>query len=925
MNKRKSKRLISILLACLMVVSIFPAAAFADDGDTNNGTVIEGGTGTEKDPGNEPGNGNDNAAEDPVVAKIGDTNYTSLAEAFKAAKDGDTVTLTAAAAEQSMTIPKGTAKIIVTAEEGVTFTKAIRINASDIKITGIHFELSPERVNVGQNVIVSGAQNVTIEGNAFVIDSGAPSKDWQPSSVWLEGGATGTRIAGNQFALGQVYNNDAVGINLAGNSANPIKDTVIDGNIVNAESIHDNGKSGNMMFVVGNDNKVTADSYGINGLTISNNKIYNKTGKEPVKSKIYGVSVSTTTGTKVTGNYFEGYIAVGYSAWPGQNPNTDMTVTDNTFNSYVGLTMGAKYVTEGGMIFSGNKAGENVMFMVNGSSTSVADPDGKTYSSIDKAVEAGVTNITLLKNITLDTPITLPANVTLDGNNYTLSYMSDTLTNGAFITAEKDQDNVTIKNLTINAENIKHGVQFYCNEGGKLDNVTVNGGTYTSVIVNGAEAALTECTLNPDETAYTNIEYAMGSNVTTAPNITLDKVMGRTEKPLVYADKATADKIKTGDETYAAVAEKINGNLNGAEVTLIIDKDTIIPGTQIRTITLDANGGNAVTPSTILTKNDGTLSQALPTPTYGGGYKFLYWAKNDGTKVDANTIFTEDTTLKAVWEPPYTGKYSYEITTKVGDNGSIKVDRYATEDEKVTITVNPDEAYLLDELTATSGKKEIELKDNGDGTYTFTMPHGDVTITATFAEDPDWVEPTPEPEMPFTDVNDGDWFYDVVKYAYNEGLMTGTSDTTFEPNIATTRGMIVSMLARLEGNPTAKSAGFADVADGAWYADAVNWAASEGIVSGYSDTEFGPNDPITREQMAAILYNYAEYKGMDVSARADLDKYTDAASISSWATDVLSWANAEGLVNGMTETTLVPQGQATRAQVAAIFERFLTK
>ena len=277
------------------------------------------------------------------------------------------------------------------------------------------------------------------------------------------------------------------------------------------------------------------------------------------------------------------------------------------------------------------------------------------------------------------------------------------------------------------------------------------------------------------------------------------------------------------------------------------------------------------------------------------------------------------------YEPPYTGKYSYEITTKVGDNGSIKVDRYATEDEKVTITVTPDEAYLLDELTATSGKKEIELKDNGDGTYTFTMPHGNVTITATFAEDPDWEKPTPEPEMPFTDVNDGDWFYDVVKYAYNEGLMTGTSETTFEPNIATTRGMIVSMLARLEGNPTAKSAGFADVADGAWYADAVNWAASEGIVSGYSDTKFGPNDPITREQMAAILYNYAEYKGMDVSARASFDKYTDASSISSWATDVMQWAVSEELISGVTTDTLIPQGNATRAQVAAIFERFLTK
>ena len=275
-------------------------------------------------------------------------------------------------------------------------------------------------------------------------------------------------------------------------------------------------------------------------------------------------------------------------------------------------------------------------------------------------------------------------------------------------------------------------------------------------------------------------------------------------------------------------------------------------------------------------------------------------------------------------EPEYTGKYSYEIFTTVGDNGTIDVDRYATEGDKVTITVSPDEAYLLDELTVTAGGKEVEVKDNGDGTYTFKMPSADAKIVVTFAEDPDW-EPEPEePAMPFTDVNEGDWFYDVVLYAYDNGLMTGVSATEFAPNQTTTRGMIVSMLARLEGVTSAEDAGFADVAANDWYATAVNWAASVGVVNGYEDNTFRPNDAITREQMAAILYNYADYKGYDVSARADLSDYADAASISSWAEDVLSWANAEGLINGMTATTIDPQGATTRAQTAAMFERFLT-
>lgn len=213
------------------------------------------------------------------------------------------------------------------------------------------------------------------------------------------------------------------------------------------------------------------------------------------------------------------------------------------------------------------------------------------------------------------------------------------------------------------------------------------------------------------------------------------------------------------------------------------------------------------------------------------------------------------------------------------------------------------------------------MTDNGDGTYTFTMPRGDVKIEVTFAEDPNWEE---EPAMPFVDVNEGDWFYDVVLYAYENGLMTGTSADAFAPNTATTRGMIVSMLARLEGVTSAEDAGFADVAANDWYATAVNWAASVGVVNGYEDNTFRPNAPITREQMAAILYNYADYKGYDVSARADLSDYADAASISSWAEDVLAWANAEGLINGMTATTIDPQGATTRAQTAAMFERFLT-
>ena len=179
--------------------------------------------------------------------------------------------------------------------------------------------------------------------------------------------------------------------------------------------------------------------------------------------------------------------------------------------------------------------------------------------------------------------------------------------------------------------------------------------------------------------------------------------------------------------------------------------------------------------------------------------------------------------------------------------------------------------------------------------------------------------------LPFTDVSEDDWFYEPVCYVYSQGLMTGTSVTTFEPNTPLSRAMLVAVLHRLEGSPQASGSDFTDVADGDWYAQAVNWAASVGVVNGFDDGTFQPNTAITREQLAAILMNYAQYKGQDVSARATLDTYNDATAISSWANDVMSWAVAEGLLTGVTNDQLQPQGNATRAQVAAILQRFLSE
>ena len=243
--------------------------------------------------------------------------------------------------------------------------------------------------------------------------------------------------------------------------------------------------------------------------------------------------------------------------------------------------------------------------------------------------------------------------------------------------------------------------------------------------------------------------------------------------------------------------------------------------------------------------------------------------------------------------------------------------------ETVTITPTPDAGYEVENVIVTDEDGErVPVTENPDGSWSYEQPESDVTIEVIFGEIAP--EPTTDVSEIFLDVDPDAWYKGAVQFAYDNGLMTGTSANAFAPDVTTTRAMIVSILARLEGVTAADDAGFFDV-DDEWFATAVNWAASVGVVNGFEDNTFRPNDAITREQLAAILCNYAAWKGEDVSARADLSAYSDAAAISSWATDVMRWAVAENLISGVTTDTLQPQGAATRAQVAAILERFLTR
>ena len=274
------------------------------------------------------------------------------------------------------------------------------------------------------------------------------------------------------------------------------------------------------------------------------------------------------------------------------------------------------------------------------------------------------------------------------------------------------------------------------------------------------------------------------------------------------------------------------------------------------------------------------------------------------------------------WERRPSGGSSYMVAKKDTAHGdfSVKPSR-AERGDTVTITTKPDEGYQVDEVTATkSSGGSIKVTHKGNGIYTFTMPANAVYVQVTFKPE------TAEWTNPFIDVPNNAWYYDAVRYVNENGLMAGTSANTFAPDLTTTRGMIVTILYRLEGTPNIENENwgypFKDVDANAYYATAVYWARLHGIVAGYSDELFGPNDTITREQMATILYRYAQYKGYDTTARADLSRFTDAAQVGPWAVDAIRWANAEGMINGTSDTTLSPKGSATRAQAAAILTRF---
>ena len=396
-------------------------------------------------------------------------------------------------------------------------------------------------------------------------------------------------------------------------------------------------------------------------------------------------------------------------------------------------------------------------------------------------------------------------------------------------------------------------------------------------------------------------------------------------------DTLRAELVKSSGNAPYSYYQDVATALNAAQPGDMINDLAVSDETNTCTVTLNYNDNSGE--NTVLTVAKDT-SITLPSPNRFG-YTFRHWSDGSETySAGMKVTINDDITFTAVWRSNSSSSSSsggsssssnrYTVSVDSGiDNGSISVSPSRAErGDTVTITIDPDEGYELDSLTVRDSRgNRIDVERQSDTRYTFEMPSGRVTVDATFTEVVETPE-TPDQIGSFTDVDTDDWFADAVQYMLDNGMMNGVTDTTFGPGTTTTRGMIVTILYRLEGEPDTTASSFTDVASGMYYADAVAWAQANSIVTGITETIFAPDQAITREQMAAILYRYAQYKGYDVTASNDLSSYTDASRISAYATTAMQWANAEGLITGNTSTTINPTGNATRAEVATILMRF---
>lgn len=682
---------------------------------------------------------------------------------------------------------------------------------------------------------------------------------------------------------------------------------------------------------VGSGKTVTFTGYTLSGAKAGN---YNLTAQPAsvtanITAKPVTVTVTATNRDYVSGNRNVVLVAGSVTgAIGGDTVNVDVSGATGTMENEDAGT--GKAVTVTGVALSGTDAGNYNL---------TAQPTGVTVTINKKNYDGSITGN---KNV--------HTNQAQTGVTFDMSEKFGVIKGAAVksVSEGTDSDNL-IDNVSFDGNIVKFDVASIA-DAGKTATINVvisctNFNDITAVLtvktVDKDEAGVTISGVPAEAKTYGDTDLTLtasaatpGANGTWTWETSDSSVLQLTPN----GNKVTVKLLKAGKATVTAKYESDTtiGQLTTANIR--VEKATITVAAKNQSIYVNGTVPDLTSPVkdthytvTGLAAGDtlgGTLTMkyqkdgvdATPDATKTGTYDIVIsgaTAPADGNYNDV--VFTAGTlTISNRPSSGGGGVSTYSITAEPTEHGTISVSpKNASKGTTVTVTVKPDEGYELDALAVTNGSGKAITVTEKDGKYTFIMPASKVSVKATFKEAEKPVT------MPFTDVAEGAWYYDSIKYVYSNGMMVGTGDTKFSPNATTTRGMIVTILYRLEGEPAVSGASsFNDVAEGKYYANAVKWAAENEIVSGYGYGNFGPEDPISREQMAAILYRYAAFKGLDMTKTADLSKFTDSGKISDWSKSALGWANAEGLVNGKGGGILDPLGNATRAEVSAILYRF---
>ncbi len=632
----------------------------------------------------------------------------------------------------------------------------------------------------------------------------------------------------------------------------------------------------------------------------------------------YEPSIATLTlnGAKIQGGTSTGSVPYGAGIYAQCKDSESVSLTieligNNTITGYYGIYVNAE--------ISENSNGTDASLTITGENNVSLEVSGSFYGIF---VKSGTGNASLnIKNVAVTS--------STNGNSAAGVYV---MSGAGAINSPNISLSVDGGSLTASGTGSNDGILFYVGSSqatGATTSLTVSENAIVDAKNGGISAKQISNPINTDISATSSNGGIVfdGTEGTVYGNVTLqeDLEIGEGES----LDIPSGASLTIGnDATLTVDGGKLTGNIptNGVvyKVTEVkLDKTNLsleVGDTATLTATVEPDEASN---KNVTWSSDGT-SVATVDDTGKVTAISVGSATITATTQDGNKTATCTVTVTASPEPepeptppPYIPP-TYAVTTPETTGGTVTVSpTRASSGRTVTITAAPNTGFALESLTVLDSRgNEIALTDKGDGKYTFTMPAGRVTVEASF---------TPAP-LPFEDVAPGAWYEEAVRYAYFHNIMEGMSETEFAPATALTRAMAVQILYNLEGQPDLSDENlgypYEDVDAQAWYGDAVYWARITGVATGYGDGTFQPGDSITRQEFAQMLYNYAKYKGYDLSAEGDLSTFPDANSIADWAEAAMSWANGNELINGHDDGTLEPDGTATRAQAASILMQF---